>query len=90
MNDHENDSKSDNNPSDIRHDAEKWIWCQRCQRCYQEGEFRLVKGIKLCPYNDCMGLIDYDGLPWSRIQRMHSQNCPKTPKRDTVYLSRGE
>jgi hypothetical protein len=87
-----NDGKNDGKPNDVKHEAdgtggeEKWIWCQRCQRCYCEGEFRLIKGIKLCPYNGCMGLTVINGWPWSRIQKTHP-DYPKTPERDAIYES---
>lgn len=65
--------------------TEKWIWCQRCSRCYLDGEFRLSKGIKLCPYADCIGLIEIDGWPWLRILKEYPKEYPPIPERGVVY-----
>jgi hypothetical protein len=64
---------------------EKWTWCQCCERCYLIGEFRLLNGIKLCPYKDCMGLMDIDEFPWAEIQKRHPHDYPRIPQRGMVY-----
>ena len=70
---------------DPAEETQRWMWCQRCQRCYAEGEHRLVKGIKLCPYEECLGLIFIDGWPWSRIQKTYINDYPKIPEREIIY-----
>jgi hypothetical protein len=65
--------------------TQNWMWCQRCQRCYQEGEYRLVKGIKLCPYDECIGLIMINSFPWSGIQKMYPHKYPAIPERGVIY-----
>lgn len=77
--------KSQNTRASQNVSTEKWIWCQRCYRCYLAGEFRSVKGIQLCPYADCMGLIGIDGWPWSRILREYPKDYPPVPERGVIY-----
>ncbi len=77
--------KSADNRSSMTGGAEKWMWCKRCHRCYLDGEFRTVKGIKLCPYNNCLGLIEIDGWPWSRVLKGYAHVYPEIPERNVIY-----
>lgn len=63
----------------------KWMWCQVCHRCYHYGEYRTVKGIQLCPYDGCMGVIFVNSWPWSRVQKMYADTYPEIPERNVVY-----
>lgn len=78
------DRKNTDNRSNMKQGAEKWMWCKRCQRCYLDGEFRIMKGINLCPYNNCLGLIEIDGWPWSRILKI-APDYPEIPERNIIY-----
>jgi hypothetical protein len=73
------------NSSDEVGGTEKWMWCQFCQKCFHHGEHRLVKGIQLCPYDECMGLIFINSWPWSRIQKIYPNDYPEIPERDVIY-----
>jgi hypothetical protein len=44
--------------------ATDWVWCLHCERCYVRGEFRMVRGLRRCPYPGCDGGIVCDGWPW--------------------------
>lgn len=60
-----------------------WVWCLHCERCYQAGEFRLVEGLQLCPYEDCSGSTVADGWHWEQVAE--GNGYPTVPERGKVY-----
>lgn len=62
----------------------QWVWCLHCERCYQVGEYRPVKGLQLCPYADCDG-SPLDAWHWEQIREAHPE-YPKVPERNKVYF----
>jgi hypothetical protein len=64
-----------------------WTWCLRCERCYVLGEFRMVRGLRLCPYPDCDGDQVLDGFSWLdyRYGKGVEVKNPEWPVRDKVY-----
>lgn len=48
--------------------ARSWRWCLHCERCYRSGSFRLIDGLKMCPYPDCDGDTFLDGSSWEEIR----------------------
>lgn len=71
--------------SDDYAEIHQWMWCRRCHRCYQDGEYRLVKGIKVCPYEKCTGLVLIDSCPWSKVQHENPDQYPQIPMRSIPY-----
>jgi hypothetical protein len=65
-----------------------WVWCLHCQRCYQVGEFREIRGLQMCPYDDCGGDTVVDA--WSWLPREYSEGVrrpdwPEVPERGVFY-----
>jgi hypothetical protein len=61
-----------------------WVWCLHCERCYQVGEYRVVKGLQMCPYPDCDGDAVMDPWKWKKI-REGNPDYPEIPERDRIY-----
>jgi hypothetical protein len=61
-----------------------WIWCLHCERCYKAGEYRVVKGLQMCPYDDCNGDTVLDAHAWEGIRSMHL-DYPEVPERGKEY-----
>ncbi len=61
-----------------------WMWCLHCERAYRRGEYRLVGGLRMCPYEDCDGDTVLDAWPWSVVRR-HNPDYPPVPERGKVY-----
>lgn len=64
------------------------VWCLHCERTYQQGEDRRLRGLSMCPYPDCDGDTVIDQWRWSRIRR-ENPNYPQVPERGVVYLLHG-
>lgn len=62
----------------------QWVWCSHCERAYQVGEYRSVRGLQMCPYEGCNGDTVLDARDWDEFQNTHL-NCPEEPERDVVY-----
>jgi len=45
----------------------------------------MLEPIKICPYPDCNGDVEWDGIPWGEIRKSHPE-LPEVPERDCVYL----
>jgi hypothetical protein len=45
-----------------------WSWCEHCGRCYQVGEYREVRGLRMCPYPGCNGDTLFDATPWIAVR----------------------
>jgi len=41
--------------------------------------------VKICPYPDCNGDVEWDGVPWAEIRKSHPE-YPEIPERDCEYL----
>ena len=78
---------NDQEINDSAADAQPWMWCQICHRCYQDGEYRMIKGIKMCPYEKCTGLILINGWPWPSVRKMYPHLYPEIPQRGIAYPS---
>jgi hypothetical protein len=63
---------------------DEWRWCLHCGRCYPAGEYRAVGGGHLCPYPDCDGDAEFDGMPWSQHRAYHPE-YPMLPERNVRY-----
>jgi len=61
-----------------------FLWCLHCGRTYRWGEYRLIEGLQMCPYEGCDGDTVMDGWRWEEV-REGNPDYPKTPKRGHVY-----
>ena len=61
-----------------------WLWCLHCERVYKAGEFRDIKGLQMCPYDDCNGDTVLDAWKWERISEIHPEYL-EIPNRETIY-----
>ena len=66
------------------YNAPTWIWCLRCERCYRWGEYRLVGGRELCPYDDCTGYTGLEAYLWPRLRERYPE-YPELPERKVRY-----
>jgi hypothetical protein len=70
-------------------DATSWVWCARCERCYQAGEARTVEGPdgehRLCAYTDCKGRLYGDTWPYAYLLLEGHPGLPKVPQRGVRY-----
>lgn len=62
----------------------EFLWCLHCERAYKRGEFRLVNGLQMCPYEDCDGSTVLDGWDWAQIREKHAE-YPEIPEKEQVY-----
>ncbi len=62
----------------------EWVWCLHCERCYKVGEYRLIRDLQLCPYNDCDGDTVMDSWRWTEFRENHP-DYPLEPDRDIRY-----
>ena len=61
-----------------------YLWCLHCERAYKYGEFREIKGLQMCPYDDCDGDTVLDSWEWERITDANPE-YPETPERNKEY-----
>lgn len=61
-----------------------FMWCLHCERAYRRGEYRLVGGLRMCPYEGCDGDTVFDGWDWADIRYVHPE-YPRTPEKGKVY-----
>ena len=61
-----------------------YLWCLHCERAYRRGEYRLVHGLQMCPYEDCDGDTVMDGWDWAQIRDGHPE-YPEVPEMGKVY-----
>ena len=59
-------------------------WCLHCERAYQKGEGRPVKGLLMCPYPGCDGDTVLDQWKWSHVRKSNS-TYPAVPVRGELY-----
>lgn len=50
------------------HVGSVYLWCLHCERTYLRGAFRKIRGLQMCPYNDCDGDTVFDAVPWGSIR----------------------
>lgn len=48
-------------------------WCLHCERTYKRGEYRLIQGLRMCPYPGCDGDTVMDGWDWDQLRRQLPQ-----------------
>jgi hypothetical protein len=65
-----------------------WVWCLHCERCYQAGEYREIRGQEMCPYPDCDGDTVLDSWTWESIREIHP-DYPEVPQREKMYTQFG-
>jgi len=53
-----------------------WAVCLHCGRAYQIGEFRLIRGLQMCPYSGCDGDTVLDPVHYP---------FPEPPERNKIY-----
>lgn len=61
-----------------------WLWCLHCERAYRHGEYRLIKGLQMCPYDDCNGDTVMDGWSWDD-HKPDIDHWPDMPKKNVHY-----
>jgi hypothetical protein len=61
-----------------------YLWCLHCYRAYRWGEYRLIDGLQMCPYDGCNGDTFIDGWTWESVRRGNPK-YPKVPKLGHVY-----
>lgn len=61
-----------------------YLWCLHCQRAYRRGQYRLVRGLQMCPYEDCNGDTVLDAWDWAQIRDAHPE-YPEIPEPGVVY-----
>ncbi|MGH8093985.1 MAG: hypothetical protein ACREIF_11005 [Chthoniobacterales bacterium] len=65
-------------------DHSEYLWCLHCYRAYRWGEYRLINGLQMCPYDGCNGDTFIDGWTWESV-RESNPKYPKIPKLGHVY-----
>lgn len=65
--------------------AGDWVYCLHCGMVYQAGDYRLVRGLQMCPYPNCDGDTVFDSFHWEDIQRINP-SYPVIPEKNKVYL----
>ena len=64
----------------------QWVWCQKCNRCYQVGEHRNKKdGLEYCHYSDCNGDAFIEVATWETV-RGFKPEYPTIPEKNKKYL----
>jgi hypothetical protein len=66
--------------------AGSWVWCLHCNRAYKVGEFRTIKGLQYCPYEDCDGTTVLDAWLWEDLRKNTGIIHPEQPRKDVIYL----
>ncbi len=61
-----------------------WVWCQRCERCYEWEEYRHVAGVECCPYAGCGAPTGRYACCWSHLREAHPE-YPERPARGVRY-----
>src|SRR5690349_6127090 len=61
-----------------------FLWCLHCERTYEEGKWRTVKGMQMCPYADCNGDAVIDAWDWRKV-REANPTYPERPESGKVY-----
>src|SRR5205814_9547801 len=56
-----------------------YLWCLHCERAYERGKWRTLRGFQMCPYLDCDGDAVIDALDWAAIRDEHPE-YPERPK----------
>lgn len=62
----------------------EYLWCLHCERAYRRGQYRMVGGLQMCPYEGCDGDTVMDALDWARIREIHPE-YPQIPEPGKVY-----
>lgn len=62
----------------------EFLWCLHCEHAYRWGEYRLINGLQMCPYDGCNGDTVMDGWTWDSV-REGKQGYPRVPKLGHVY-----
>ena len=75
--DAETDESIDDNKSEYQ-------WCLHCERAYRRGDYRLIGGLRMCPYDDCDGDTVFDGWSWPHVRKGHP-DYPVTPEKGKTY-----
>lgn len=57
-----------------------WVWCLHCERAYKRGEFRVIDGLKFCPYEGCDGDCFFDGWEWFHYRYGQFCEVPENPE----------
>lgn len=65
-------------------DRSEYLWCLHCYRAYRWGEYRVIDGLQMCPYDGCDGDTFVDGWTWDSV-REGNPKYPKVPKLGHVY-----
>ena len=61
-----------------------YLWCLHCERTYERGKWRTLRGFQMCPYLDCDGDAVIDTLNWAAIRDGHPE-YPERPTWGAVY-----
>ena len=64
------------------------VWCLHCERAYQRGEYRQLRGLRMCPYDGCDGDTVIDQWKWLQV-RNNNPGYPNVPERGEVYPLHG-
>jgi hypothetical protein len=62
----------------------KYLWCLHCERTYEQGTWREVRGLQMCPYPECGGDAVLDAWDWDSL-RYHYPQYPPVPETGTRY-----
>ncbi|PYP47120.1 MAG: hypothetical protein DMD42_03030 [Gemmatimonadetes bacterium] len=57
-----------------------YLWCLHCERTYERGKWRTVRGFQMCPYLACDGDAVIDALDWA----VHPE-YPAHPRWGDIY-----
>jgi len=61
-----------------------YLRCLHCERTYERGKWRTLRGFQMCPYLDCDGDAVIDTLNWAAIRDGHPE-YPERPTWGAVY-----
>ena len=62
-------------------------WCLHCERAYKQGEYRLINGVKMCPYDGCQGDAVIDAWNLNKVKENHTEypEIPEIGKEYSLY-----
>lgn len=60
------------------------LWCLHCERTYDYGKWRVVRGLQMCPFLDCNGDAVLDAWDWKKV-RDANPGYPEKPETGKVY-----
>lgn len=61
-----------------------YLWCLHCERTYENGKWRTIDGLQMCPYTDCGGDAVIDAWDWDKI-REANPSYPEIPEFGKIY-----